>query len=992
MSSSSSNSNNNAAPAAATSLQLLLREDAALVDYGLTTSTDPDVAFQYAAALLQSGGTGTSSASTTAAAAAALQDVERKLALVESLAVKLSRTSPEAVAGPFLRWHGYNVEEGGETKKDTNNSAAAAAAAAGATTTTLAAVRDRADRLERQSTVLATVATRVESSLQRGVDRLQLATLRLERCLLLSQTLKRLLRLLFEWRKVQTYDLEDVRDLQRAAASIAVLEDLLAQPEWHSAHSLTALSEIPPAARTMARQVRQAAATWWQHSWNSQDGATSLPYLAATLQVYHSLHELPTAVWQAVGDAHDRAAAASVALTTATVNVNDAKTARQQAATEWAAVLTTTTVQVQQLQRVLLIKTDPVTRQQLWHVVAAADTPPGWEDAKTASSKPVSLFALYWHRLCASLGEAWAKAGTSNIDAGLYPAVRGVAKELVARVHEGVVVGNGATLTTSLENSTSTPTGILGGTLSQDFWSAPVNDPMENPQAAPDVWTRGAVTPALSALVGASATTTASITTATTTTTTSPVNWAAIFASSEWEQLQGNAKTQGGLYRLQEAFLQACTQRLCEPLQYLFPEHVTLDEHGVPLSGGALSMLPSKYDIQRFDENIRRELSLADPREGGGDLSLVPMIASCVVDMMIQFGQRAKQALSGAQAQQYIPASGGWTMNESLQHDRKVAVILYTICNHLKNAPDKTFVAPYRPLYLPSHQEAATLCAGALQPAITTLDETVQTHILTKLAQSLNQRMAKLLAKVHLGVYLGERAEDETSATAFCQTQIAPALTAIADGILKRFPPPYATYLASAVASFCIYTFCSNLALLRPLGETARLLITQDLADLEMALEQFMSKTTSSGTSLQQLGKGKPYAELRGVRQMLYWNGLSATNKTPADLARSLLREGWIRHVRPSTVLHFLFSYAPTLLTSPHHTQRVKPETYAQKLVSWDGTSDPDAEETAWMNTLACCDAYQQRQATRGAQTDGDVRIAALLMSLGPELLRRRRS
>ena len=159
-----------------------------------------------------------------------------------------------------------------------------------------------------------------------------------------------------------------------------------------------------------------------------------------------------------------------------------------------------------------------------------------------------------------------------------------------------------------------------------------------------------------------------------------------------------------------------------------------------------------------------------------------------------------------------------------------------------------------------------------------------------------------------------------------------------------------------------------------------------------MALEQFVSKTTSSGTSIQQLGKGKPYAELRGVRQMLYWNGLSATNKTPADLARSLLREGWIRHVRPSTVLHFLFSYAPTLLTSPHHTQRVKPETYAQKLVSWDGTSDPDAEETAWMNTLACCDAYQQRQATRGAQTDGDVRIPALLMSLGPELLRRRRS
>jgi hypothetical protein len=315
--------------------------------------------------------------------------------------------------------------------------------------------------------------------------------------------------------------------------------------------------------------------------------------------------------------------------------------------------------------------------------------------------------------------------------------------------------------------------------------------------------------------------------------------------------------------------------------------------------------------------------------------------------------------------------------------------------NYLKAAPDKTFVAPYRPAHLPAHEEAAALCAGSLQPALTTLDDTVRTHILFKLAHALNQNMSTLLAKVHLGVYLADRPssdDDNQAGTAFCQTHIAPALTAMADTVLTRFPPPYATYLASAVTSFCIYAFCSNLALLRPLGETARLHITQDLADLELALEQFVTKTCTSLT-LSALAKGKPYGELRGVRQMLYWNGLTSNNKTGADLARALLRESWIRHVRPSTVLHYLFSFGPTLLTSPHHAQRIKADIYAQRLISWDGTPDGDAEETAWMNTLASCDAYQQRQAaaSRGS-ADGDTRIADLLLALGPEVLRRQRN
>ena len=58
----------------------------------------------------------------------------------------------------------------------------------------------------------------------------------------------------------------------------------------------------------------------------------------------------------------------------------------------------------------------------------------------------------------------------------------------------------------------------------------------------------------------------------------------------------------------------------------------------------------------------------------------------------------------------------------------------------------------------------------------------------------------------------------------------------------------------------------------------------------------------------------------------------------------------------------------------------------------WDGST---AEDDAWMTTMACCDSYQQRAVAAAASshitTDGDARVADILLNLGPELLRRQR-
>ena len=263
--------------------------------------------------------------------------------------------------------------------------------------------------------------------------------------------------------------------------------------------------------------------------------------------------------------------------------------------------------------------------------------------------------------------------------------------------------------------------------------------------------------------------------------------------------------------------------------------------------------------------------------------------------------------------------------------------------------------------------------------------------ILSPLIRALNRRVAGTIARVHLGVYKddGKGADLEAEGPSFVQQHLSPIFEEIANNQLAKLPAEYAAIVASSVAAFSIYTFVSSVALIRPLGESARLHITQDLADFELILEQFIAKTNWS-VSLSQIENGKPYAELRSVRQMLFWSGLDNTEKPATAIAKSMVRETWIKDVRPSTVCHFLFSFAPSLLSSPHHSKRMRAEDYVATLVHLDAEIE-DGEATAWMTIMACCDSYHQRESVDRGNADGDARVSRILMDLGPELLRPRR-
>jgi hypothetical protein len=990
---------------AASSLALLLREDPLLTKLEMHVSAKgEETPFSYADSILETN----DSRSHQQCAEDALGEVCRKLALVESMAERVSRTSPEGVAAPLLRLHGHVIEE--EEEEGPSN------ASGDANTTTLVATRERCDRLKRQAEVLEGVATRVESSLTRGLTRMDKATNRLSCVLQLSATLKMILRLQFEASKLEGFYLDDLRDLTRAAASVAVLEDLLSKPELKNDQKLDVVESIRPRTEKTAAAVRKAAATLLaqHHDSNYASATAAVVKLGATLQVYYHLGELPQAAWTAVNHALSAAGKATsefwspttVSRLTETATT-EAKLAtggsskklsdanvqrvlkkkltelRVEATTRWATSITESAMHVWNLHQVLCRKSDPVTRQLFVDVVSAALIPEKFEQVNIKEGE-FSIFSVYWSYLCLKMGDRlkhileYENGKFAPDVSALYPPVRAVSIKMLASLNDTMQAGLGAV---SLEDATSSSSnGLLGGSSALDDsflqWStmSETSPNLRRGVNSADTWTSAKNSMDEDKLPSETFKSSGMAT-----------SMSAVFNSPEWLALQGSHASGGGLFRLQLAFSETSSERLCAPLQYMFPDNVTIDETGNAISH--LPLLPSRHDVLKFDINIRQELSLADPREGGGDLSSVSMIAENVIGMISQFCEQAKNGVSHAGEDGYLHVHDDLP-TEALLHDMKVSKIMSAMAESLRTAPEKVFLEPYRPAVTTKLEDAASICEQALLPGLVELEKFVKKNVLGPLSRVLNRRVAETIGRMHYGSYLQMKTSDPEGPS-FVQTHLTGMYDRLAALHLSKLPPEYASVVASTIATFSIYSFVSNASLIRPLGEAAKLHVTQDLADFELALEQFMAKSGSS-EHLSEISHGKPYAELRAMRNMLFWTGLEDKSKPASVISKSLLREVWIKDVRPSTIFHYLFSFAPNLLSSPHHLKHLKVEQYVGSLLTLTGDIE-EGEAGAWMTTMACCDSYKQRESAQQDLGKGDPRIATILMSLGPELLRRRR-
>ena len=277
----------------------------------------------------------------------------------------------------------------------------------------------------------------------------------------------------------------------------------------------------------------------------------------------------------------------------------------------------------------------------------------------------------------------------------------------------------------------------------------------------------------------------------------------------------------------------------------------------------------------------------------------------------------------------------------------------------------------------------------ALSGAISEIDLIVNSSVLDLMGFTLKKKLSRSLAKIHSGAYL-----DSGDSDSFVQNHIAPFLNEISLKFLAALPNEYSPILCEKLVKYLVLNFISNLALLRPLGENGRLRVIQDLTDLELSIEQFILNGGSKVT-FSQIDNGKLYSELRAVRQMLFWAGFENESCDANDINKLLMRESWTMEVRPSTLLNFLFSYAPSLLSSPHESKSMKVQDYVLKiLVPLEGNVTDEGETENWMTVMACCDAYRQRESVQKETAgipDGDKRVADVLMQVGQDLLRRRK-
>lgn len=186
----------------------------------------------------------------------ALADVDRKLALVTGLAERLVRDHPEQVSEALLRLHGFSTKDSNTASlEDRHDMEQHPAVGFSSRNNNLVTLRAKCDRLSRQSHVMESIATRIESSIQKQYDKLRDCTTRLQRVLALSNTLKMAMRLQFEGKKILGCGIDlsilddqqqstvavrskalldvDLRDLTRAASSVATMENLLADPELY---------------------------------------------------------------------------------------------------------------------------------------------------------------------------------------------------------------------------------------------------------------------------------------------------------------------------------------------------------------------------------------------------------------------------------------------------------------------------------------------------------------------------------------------------------------------------------------------------------------------------------------------------------------------------------------------------------------------------------------------------------------------------------------
>ncbi|KAL1718801.1 Golgi transport complex subunit 5-domain-containing protein [Schizophyllum commune] len=235
------------------------------------------------------------------------------------------------------------------------------------------------------------------------------------------------------------------------------------------------------------------------------------------------------------------------------------------------------------------------------------------------------------------------------------------------------------------------------------------------------------------------------------------------------------------------------------------------------------------------------------------------------------------------------------------------------------------------------------VCA-ALRPSIENMKRTYE-RVVDPLLTAIRRELAAIIARVHRFDF--GRAQDPMSGggASLYMKDLVEKLAFVKGEILSKFNVEDKPLWMLALAKYAIKVFVLHISIVKPLGESGKLQLTSDMAELEFGLSAFMSDGTSSKRGVHLENIGDEYRMLRAMRPLLFLEN--------AQLASPMYTTG----LPPLIVLHHILVRSPVPL--PHTLHGWQEAEY----VRW---VDEHTEEEAWTLVESGLSHWEQVSAAEG--------------------------
>ncbi|TYZ61197.1 hypothetical protein PybrP1_009889 [[Pythium] brassicae (nom. inval.)] len=435
-----------------------------------------------------------------------------------------------------------------------------------------------------------------------------------------------------------------------------------------------------------------------------------------------------------------------------------------------------------------------------------------------------------------------------------------------------------------------------------------------------------------------------------------------------------------------DAFTDRTYRRLANPIQLMFPQSASF--HTSP---------PGRSDMQTLARTVFSEVDQAgqDPVLLAGALQQIRRAVTLFCANVKRITNTGKAATSTTPTLGRTPAQA---------HNVSLLNVLHQLDEALSDVAARVAsAAGAAESDAAALQVLQALCAQELQPC-RELIQGLEYTILGTYLQGLCAILESIFAKMHDESFadLPPVSASSTGATAAAtgasaksggsryMAEFNGAFHVVLDEHIRRLPN--ARFAGRCVSDFVarlISVFLRHAALLRPLEESGKLRLANDMAQLELRLEQLLP--------LKALGA--PYDELRAFRHMVFLD------------SGAVLRDATVDKIRPTNVWHHLISRAPVELQLPHHMKRWSAAKYVEWLDKSAGVEDRAsppaaataeplllsitqvplgypclkdrrtalrAEKEAWKEVSKCLDAYAQRVSASSTSTSSTAAAAAI--------------